>query len=270
MKRTTYYRKTARKEDQKTRKLDAELVDRLESLDGYEQVYGYRKVTKLFEKYNHKKVYRHMRELKILQARKQKKKKHIQLPYSVPSETNERWEADITYIWDGYRMNYLCAVQDSFDKEIIGDHYGLRCTAEEVIKSFEDAIMKRFGTLEYQGESSRITVRVDQGSQYISKQLQRRCYELGIRLEYCGIKCPNDKPYIENFFSRYKCEEVYRNEYSGFSNAYKGWRNYKYWYNTERIHQGIGYKTIPEFKKQNIEASLPLIQHVFMSTFKGA
>jgi len=187
-----------------------------------------------------------MKELKLLQERKMKKKKHRKLPYKVPIASNERWEADITYVWDGTKMNYVCAVQDSYDKEIIGDTYDIRCRTEEVIKSFEKAIIKRFGTLEYkEKEKSRITIRVDQGSQYTSKQLQQRCHELGIYLEYCGINCPNDKPYIENLFSRYKCEEVYRNEYNSFIDAKQGWINYRDWYCTKRIHQGLDFKTIP-------------------------
>ena len=93
-------------------------------------------------------------------------------------------------------------------------------------------------------------MRVDHGSQYIAKKFKQRAKELGVYLQYCGIECPNDKPYIESFFSRYKCEEVYRNEYQCFTDAMLGWIQYKDWYKTERIHQGLNWNTIPEFKTQ--------------------
>lgn len=71
-----------------------------------------------------------------------------------------------------------------------------------------------------------------------------------VKIEYCGIDCPVDKPYIESFFSRYKGEEVYRNEYRSFTDAILGWIQCKNWYKTERIHQGLGWKSIPDFKKK--------------------
>ena len=125
----------------------------------------------------------------------------------------------------------------------------MRCRAEEAVQSLEEAVRQRFGSLEPSSEY-RVSLRIDQGSQYISKKFRRRAKELGVKLEYCGINCPDDKPYIESFFSRYKCEEVYRNEYRSFTDAFLGWIQYKAWYRSERIHQGLGWKTIPEFKKQ--------------------
>jgi len=92
---------------------------------------------------------------------------------------------------DGRKTNYLFAVVDAYDKEPIGDYYGLRCRTDEAVHSLENAVRMRFGSLEpYNGY--RVTLRVDQGSQYISKKFRKRAKELGVRLEYCGINCPND------------------------------------------------------------------------------
>jgi hypothetical protein len=41
----------------------------------------------------------------------------------------------------------------------------------------------------------------------------------GIKLEFCGVQTPNDKPYIESFIGCYKREEVYRNQYKDFFEA---------------------------------------------------
>jgi len=251
LKKSSYYYERKPAMDRRRRPLDEELVKELKSLSGYKLVYGYRKVAKDLKKYNHKKVYRHMKELNMLQPRKMKKKNYSRLPMAKPSQSNERWEADLTYVWDGRNVNYLFAVVDGYDREIIGDHYGLRCRAEEAIKSLECAVEKRFGNLEPRREIS-VYLRVDQGSQYLSKKFRRRARELGVEVVYCGISCPDDKPYIESFFSRYKCEEVYRREYHSFLDAYNGWIQYKQWYNTERIHQGLNWMTIPEFKNSEV------------------
>ena len=245
--KSAYYYKPSPASDSRKRKLDNTLVHKLKKLTGYELVYGYRKVTTLLKQYNHKKIYRHMKVLKMTQPKKLKKKKHTRLPISCPTGSNIRWEGDLTYVFDGKRLNYLFAIVDTFDKEPIGDCYGLRCRAKEAIVSLEDAVRLRFGNLD-PSANIRVSLRVDQGSQYISKSFKARAKELGVHLEYCGINCPDDKPYVESFFARYKCEEVYRNEYSSFTDAFLGWLQYKHWYKTERIHQGLRWQTIPEFK----------------------
>lgn len=183
----------------------------------------------------------------MLQPRKLKKRHTKRLEISCPTGPNIRWEGDLVHVWDGARTNYLFVVADAFDKEPIGDHYGLRCRADEAIVSLEEAVKTRFGDLK-PVDYTRVSLRLDQGSQYIAKKFKARAKELGVKLEYCGISCPDDKPYIESFFSRYKCEEVYRNDYRNYMDAFLGWIQYKQWYKAERIHQGLGWRTIPEFK----------------------
>jgi len=244
----TYYY-ASKKRDGRSRTLDDQLVNRLKGLSGYDLVYGYRKTTEKLKIYNHKKVYRHMKKLNMLQPKKIKKKKLTRLAVCCPVSSNIRWEGDLTYVWDGSKINYLFTIIDAYDKEPIGDYYGLRCRAEEAIHSLEEAVKTRFGSLE-PVKDCRVVLRLDQGSQYISNKFRRRAKELGVKIEYCGINCPDDKPYIESFFSRYKCEEVYRNEYHSFTEAMLGWIQYKHWYKTGRIHQGLGWMTIPEFKNQ--------------------
>jgi len=258
--RTGYYYLPKNGKDLRKKPLDPALKTLLENLNGYESVYGYRKVTELFVIYNHKKVYRHMSELHLLQPRKLKKKRYTRLPIECPVGPDIRWEGDLTYVFDGERLNYLFAVADASDKEIIGDHYGMQCRAEEAISSLDTAVQQRFGSLE-PCPYYRVSLRVDQGSQYVSKKFRERAKELGVKLDFCGIDCPDDKPFIECFFARYKCEEVYRNEYRGFTQAFSGWAGYKKWYNNGRIHQGLNFMTIPEFK----QTRGLLIQPAFLS-----
>jgi len=263
--RSTYYYGSKSIVDKRKNPLDEKLVEQLKGLSGYDLVYGYRRVTKKLKEYNHKKVYRHMKELKMLQAKKIKKKGLKRLPISCAVGSNIRWEGDLTYVWDGNKLTYLFVVVDTYDKEPIGDYYGLRCRADEAIHSLEQAVKTRFGNLE-KVNFVRVTLRVDQGSQYIAKKFKERAKELGVKLEYCGINCPDDKPYIESFFSRYKCEEVYRNEYSCFTDAMLGWVQYKSWYKSERIHNGLGSMSIPEFKnKKGAHLQTP-----FLSKYIGA
>ena len=89
-----------------------------------------------------------MKALDMLQPKKVKKHKHTRLPICSPIGPNTRWEGDLTYVWDGTKINYLFAIVDGYDREPIGDCYSLRCSSEESIVSLEEAVKKRFGSLE--------------------------------------------------------------------------------------------------------------------------
>lgn len=138
--KSTYYHKPDPAKDRRKRPLDKKLVAELRKLPKYEQTYGYRKVTKYLSGYNHKKVYRHMKELNLTQPRKLKKHNTQRLAVSSPVGTNIRWEGYLTYVFDGNKTNYLFVIVDAFDKEPIGDHYGLRCRSDEAVRSLEDAV----------------------------------------------------------------------------------------------------------------------------------
>ena len=239
-----YYKPTMRK----PRALDSQLETELEKLDGYELTYGYRKVTKYFKRYNHKKVLRHMQRLKMTQPRKIKGERFTVLPYTPPTKSNERWEADLTYVPFGLKeCAALFAVLDCFDKEVIGDNFTRFFTAEEARIALEKAVFSRFQN--GVPKELQLVVRVDRGSQFIAKIFKEAVKLSGLNIQFCGIQCPNDKPYIESFVSKYKTEEVYRNCYETFDVAKNSWFSYKFWYNNKRLHQSIGYQTPSSFAR---------------------
>lgn len=62
-------------------------------------------------------------------------------------------------------------------------------------------------------------------------------------MEYAGIQCPDDKPYIESFFGHYKTEEVYRSSYTTLAEGQVGWSLYRIWYETDRVHESLNSQT---------------------------
>jgi len=70
--------------------------------------------------------------------------------------------------------------------------------------------------------SYELTLRVDQGPQFTACSFRKAASILNVRLEYTGIQCPEDKPYIESFFGSYKTEALYRNEYNSLAEARTG------------------------------------------------
>ena len=228
------------------RPLNAGLVAAIEALWSKTRgVYGYRKVHALLRVHgfvvNHKAVLRHLRRLDRLQPRKLKGVRWTRPRIVHPTASNTYWETDLTYVWCGSGFGYLFAVIDAYDKGVPGACFGDRCRAVEAVQALEEAVASRFGDRVPDGHT--LTLRVDRGSQFIACRFQEAAKALGVTLEYAGIQCPDDKPYIESFFGHYKTEEVYRTSYRTLAEGQVGWQLYRIWYETERIHESLGYQT---------------------------
>jgi putative transposase len=217
-----YYRPAAKR---KPRALDADLVTAINrARQGHNEVYGYRKITRVLQamemKVNGKKVLRHLRTLGLTQPRKLKGQRWTHPVLVKPDAPNTYWEADLAYVWTGRGNAYLCAVIDAWNRDIVGDIFSDRCRAVEAAQALEMAVLNHFG-----GKvpaDHHLTLRVDRGSQFRAHRFRETARLLNVTLEYAGVKCPEDKPYIESFFGSYKTEEIYRHEYRGFLEARTG------------------------------------------------
>lgn len=160
-----------------------------------------------------------------------------------------RWEADLTYVASQQGNMYLFTVIDVFDKEIIGDWLGFRCRALDAVKSLESAILKRFP----QGkllDNLELVLRLDRGCQYTAEEFGDCARKFNLKIEFCDVQAPNQKPYIESFFANFKREEVYRNEYLNSIQVFQAWRAFVDWYNLKRPHASIRFLSPVQFRQQ--------------------
>jgi putative transposase len=238
------YESRLRSENKRIFPLDPELEKALKNMCGYELTLGYDKATDYLRSkhgkvWNRKKVYRHMEALKLLQPRHIKRlwRKNKRLAAFCAIQSNVRWESDLTWVSTRMGVMYLFVIEDVYDKEVLSGHMDIRAGAQEAIECLKEALRKRFGQESARG--LRLTVRVDRGCQFTAEAFAEFARSAGIELEFCGIQTPNDKPYIESFIGCYKLEEVYRNDYQTFFEAYDGWTNYMGWYNTARPHGSL-------------------------------
>jgi putative transposase len=256
---SSYYYKP--KGTRKPKDLDKELVAAIHEIrQGRAEVYGYRKITLALKAQgitvNAKKVLRHLRILGLTQPRKVKGIGWTKLDVVKPEAQNTYWEADFTYVWTGEGNAYLCAVIDGWDRDIVGDIFSDRCRAVEASEALEEAVMRRFGGRV--PEDHQLTLRVDRGSQFRAHWFRETARLLNVRLEYAGIQCPEDKPYIESFNSNYKTEEIYRNEYRNYQEAKTSWEDYREWYRNDRLHQSLDYMS-PVAYAQRTQKSILLV-----------
>lgn len=252
--------------------LDETLKLILLSLSGYELTLGYRKTMDYIDfvlnkgHYNHKKVYRHMDILDMLQPRRIKKqsKPKKELSFYSPIMSDVRWEADLSYVFYGSGTAHAFVVIDTYDKEIIGRYFSMRARAEEAILALDMAVGSRFGD-KGTPEGFEVVMRVDRGCQYTAEDFcdaaKKRKW---LKIEFCGVQAPNDKPYIESWFACYKREEVYRNDYQSFWEAKTGFESYVDWYNNRRPHGSLGNVSPIKFRtgNQQIEKEVIMVSEL--------
>ena len=226
-------------------------------------VYGYRKVHAALRagglRINRKAVLRHLRAMARLQPRKRKGVRWTRPRVVRPTASNGYWEMDLTYVWSGAHFGYLFTVVDGYDRGLPGASLSDRCRAVEAIQALEEAVAARFGGRVPTGH--RLLLRVDRGSQFVARRFRAAAQALGVTLEYAGIQCPEDKPHIESFFGHYKTEEVYRTAYASVAEAQAGWAQYRDWYETERLHQALGYQTPQAVRHGAVGLVLSKAQH---------
>ena len=208
---------------------------------------GYRKIAVILRakhalNVNHKRVLKLMKQLGIQGIRpkrnlsKNNQKKHI-YPYllkDLPAEhVNDAWCIDITYIRIGKGYAYLAALIDMKSRYIIGWHLSNSLDRAGSIKPLENALKK----------GSPVIINSDQGVQYTSAAWLKKLEENKILISMDGKGRFADNILIERFWRSIKYEDIYLNHYDSMVAAQAGIENYFNYYNNERPHQALGYKT---------------------------
>lgn len=96
----------------------------------------------------------------------------------------------------------------------------------------------------------------DQGAQFTSEAFTGLLQQHGVRISMDGKGSYNDNLFIERLWQSVKYEELYLKAYQDGREARIGLGNYFRFYNTERPHQALGYRTPAEvFTSTPVEAT---------------
>jgi putative transposase len=83
----------------------------------------------------------------------------------------------------------------------------------------------------------------DQGSQFTSAAFTGRLEAAGVQISMDGRGRALDNVFVERLWRSVKYEKVYLKDYAGFSDAASNLAAYFRFYNRERLHQALGYRT---------------------------
>ena len=154
---------------------------------------------------------------------------------------------DVTHVpcgADGW--GHLTAVIDCHDREVTGFEFALRGRAKEAERALEEACLARFGTLRPHGPTP--MMRRDNGLIFQSRRFRAACRDYRLRQEFITPYTPEQNGLIERFFRSLKEECVWLHNFASFTEARTAITHWIKWYNAERPHQSLGYRSPHQFR----------------------
>jgi putative transposase len=146
---------------------------------------------------------------------------------------NQVWSTDITYIRMVQGFVYLVAVMDWFSRYVLSWRLSLTLELDFCVDALKCAL--RRGRPEIFNS--------DQGSQFTSEKFTDELAARQIAISMDGRGRCMDNIFIERLWRSLKYEEVYLKDYESVSAARAGIERYIRFYNQERLHQSLQYRT---------------------------
>lgn len=133
----------------------------------------------------------------------------------------------------------MLTVVDNFSRECLAIYAGKSLKGEDVV-----GVMEALRVLD-----KRLPVRIqtDNGSEFISKSLDKWAYEQGVTLDFSRPGKPTDNPFIESFNGSLRDECLNIHWFLSLDDAQDKLDNWRREYNHERTHSSLNDMTPAEF-----------------------
>jgi putative transposase len=209
-------------------------------------LYGSRRMTAWLRRQGyavkHKRVGRLMRQmgLEAIDAKprlSQPAEGHEISPYLLRGVTVSRahqvWSADITYSRLRSGLVSLVAVMDWCSRFVLSWAMSITMDGALCVEALDRALVR--GRPEI--------FNTDQGAQFTSRVCTARLKEGGVQISMDGLGRALDKVSVERLWRTVKSEEVYLRDDQPGRDAWQGLGQYFAFYNQERLHPALAYRT---------------------------
>lgn len=229
---------------------ELDLLKRLDELFTENPVYGSRRLQQMLKRegvrVGRRRIRRLMRKLGLwaVGPKPDTSKPHPEhkvYPYLLRGLNIERpnhvWATDITYIRMRHGFLYLCAILDWATRKVLAWRLSNTLTTDFCTAALKEALA-RYGTPEI--------FNTDQGCQFTSAAFTGVLKANDIAISMDGRGRALDNIFVERLWRSVKHEDVYLKGYATLPELRRGMTEYFVFYNTERTHQSLDYRTPDE------------------------
>jgi putative transposase len=242
----------------KSQKDDTEVIEVLQDLAFKHPTYGFRKlyayVRRSGKQWNHKRIYRVYKLLKLNRKRKGKRRlpSRVKQPLVKQEQINQSWSMDFMSdsMVGGRRFRTFNLIDDC-TREVLAIEIDTSLSSKRIIRTLERVILDR-------GKPN--IIRTDIGPEFTSKDLELWARDHEIKIQFIQPGRPMQNGYIERFNRIYR--ESILDAYLFFEldqvrTLTEEWMDE---YNLRRPHESLGNLTPNEWKMKQLKPEL--------STFK--
>nr|WP_256365055.1 IS3 family transposase [Caldimonas brevitalea] len=228
--------------------------------------YGYRRVHVLLRREGHldnvKRVYRLYRDEGLslrLKRPKRNKAAKLRQPKKLAHAINEIWSMDFVAdnLFDGRKLRMLTVV-DLYTRECLAIEVGQSLKGEDVVRVLSTIVTDR-GLPQ--------TIKTDNGSEFISKAMDKWAYERSIELDFSRPGKPTDNANVESFNGRLRQECLNEHWFLSLDDARAKIEAWRRDYNESRPHSALEWATPTEFaRRSRLQAAAAMSEEPESST----
>ena len=169
---------------------------------------------------------------------------HKVFPYLLRDVVIERpdqvWSTDITYVPLASGFMYLAAVIDWYSRYVLAWRLSNTLDGSFCLEMLDEAL----------GRGKPEVFNTDQGVQFTAEAWTSRLLSAGVAVSMDGRGRCLDNVFVERLWRSVKYEDIYLRGYSTVPELRGGLGKYFPFYNEERLHQGLDYRTPGEVYRQ--------------------
>jgi putative transposase len=162
---------------------------------------------------------------------------HRIYPYLLRHVSIERpdqvWSTDITYVPLARGFMYLAAIIDWYSRYVLAWQLSNTLDSSFCLDMLEEALSR--------GQPE--VFNTDQGVQFTAAAWTSRLERAGVAVSMDGRGRCLDNVFVERLWRSVKYEDIYIHRYDGVPQLQQGLRRYFPYYNEERFHQSLDYRT---------------------------
>jgi putative transposase len=151
----------------------------------------------------------------------------------VLTRIDEVWSSDITYVPMKQGFMYLTAVIDWYSRYVLSWRLSNTLEGGFCLEALDEALSR----------SKPEIFNTDLGSQFTSREYTGRLEEAGIAVSRDGRGRALDNVFVERLWRSVKYEDIYIKDYERVPELESGMTAYFRFYDEDRPHQSLGYRT---------------------------